>query len=119
MGAEENPPRRHSRVGSHAGGGASPIQERKPWKWPVSHNSHRANPSAQVFTHEGHLEIAVVDLGRDISDALRASWDAGHPLESGVQSVWLQPLFATGTTGRLVPARQQCFLPTAELAIYL
>ena len=57
-------------------------------------------PVGQVFTHEGHPEIAVVDLGRDISDALRVSWDAGHPFESGgvIQSVWLQPLFATATT---------------------
>ena len=57
-------------------------------------------PVGQVFAHEAHPEIAVVDLGRDISDALRASWHAGHPLESDgvIRSAWLQLLFATDTT---------------------
>ena len=73
-------------------------------------------PVGQVFTHEGHPEIAVVDLGRDISDALRVSWDAGHPFESGgvIQSVWLQPLFATGTTAASSLLAGNVFLATAD-----
>ena len=73
-------------------------------------------PVGQVFTHEGHPEIAVVDLGRDISDALRVSWDAGHPFESGgvIQSVWLQPLFSTGTTAASSLLAGNVFLATAD-----
>lgn len=73
-------------------------------------------PVGQIFTHEGHPEIAVVDLGRDISDALRASWDAGHLFESGgvIQSVWLQPLFATGTTASSSLLAGNVFLATAD-----
>ena len=73
-------------------------------------------PVGQVFTHEGHPEIAVVDLGRDISDALRALWDAGHPFESGrvIQSVWLQPLFATGTTAASSLLAGNVFLATVD-----
>ena len=68
-------------------------------------------PVGQVFTHEGHPEFAVVDLGRDISDALRPSWDAGHAFESGglIQSLWLQPLFCHRHHGRVVPARRLTF----------
>lgn len=73
-------------------------------------------PVGQIFTHEGHPEIAVVDLGRDISDALRASWDAGHLFASGgvIQSVWLQPLFATGTTASSSLLAGNVFLATAD-----
>ena len=73
-------------------------------------------PVGQIFTREGHQEIAVVDLGRDISDALRASWDAGHLFESRgvIQSVWLQPLFATGTTASSSLLAGNVFLATAD-----
>ena len=73
-------------------------------------------PVGQVFTHEGHPEIAVVDLGRDISDTLRVSWDAGHPFESGgvIQSVWLQPFFATGTMAASSLLAGNVFLATAD-----
>ena len=62
-------------------------------------------PVGQVLASDGHPPIAVVDLGRDISDDLRASWDDGRRFESGgvIESVWLQPLFAAGSTGRLIP----------------
>ena len=31
-------------------------------------------PVGQILTHEGYAKIALVDLGRGASDALRASW---------------------------------------------
>ena len=66
-------------------------------------------PVGQIFSHEGHPAIAVVDLGLDVSDALRRSWDARHPLRSGgvIESVWLQPLFGAGSAARRLPARWQ------------
>ena len=33
-------------------------------------------PVGQILTHEGYAKIALVDLGREVSDALRASWPA-------------------------------------------
>ena len=58
----------------------------------------------------------MVDLGRDMSDALRASWDAGQSFESGgvIQSVWLQPLFASGTTAASSLLAGNVFLATAD-----
>ena len=73
-------------------------------------------PVGQVLASDGHPPIAVVDLGRDISDALRASWDDGRRFESGgvVESVWLQPLFAAGSTAASSLAAGNVFLATAN-----
>ena len=35
-------------------------------------------PVGQILTHEGYAKIALVDLGREASDALRASWPAAR-----------------------------------------
>ena len=76
-------------------------------------------PVGQDFTHGGHPEIPVVDLGRDISNALRASWNTGHPVESGgvIQSAWLQPLFATGHAAASSLLAGNGFLATADPSI--
>ena len=73
-------------------------------------------PVGQIFAHDGHHEIAVVDLGGDISDALRASWDDARPFESGgvIESVWLQPLFGTGSTAASSLLAGNVFLATAD-----
>ncbi len=74
-------------------------------------------PVGQVLACDGHPPIAVVDLGRDISDALRASWDDGRSFESGgvIESVWLQPLFAAGSTAASSSlAAGNVFLATAS-----
>ena len=73
-------------------------------------------PVGQVLASDGHPSIAVVDLGRDISNALRASWDDGHRFESGgvIDSVWLQPLFAAGSTAASSLAAGNVFLATAD-----
>ena len=39
-------------------------------------------PVGQILTHEGYAKIALVDLGREASDALRASWPAARPFQS-------------------------------------
>ena len=73
-------------------------------------------PVGQVLASDGHPPVAVVDLGRDISDALRNSWDDGRPFESGgvIDSVWLQPLFATGNMAASSLAAGNVFLATAN-----
>ena len=73
-------------------------------------------PVGQVLKSDGHPSVAVVDLGRDISDALRTSWDDGRPFESGgvIDSVWLQPLFAAGSTAASSLAAGNVFLATAN-----
>ena len=73
-------------------------------------------PVAQVFACDGHPRIALIDLGRDVSDALRGSWDDGHPFESGgvIESVWLQPLFAAGSTAASSAFAGNVFLATAN-----
>ena len=73
-------------------------------------------PVGQVLASDGHPSVAVVDLGRDISDALRTSWDDRRPFESGgvIDSVWLQPLFAAGSTAALSLAAGNVFLATAN-----
>ena len=73
-------------------------------------------PVGQVLASDGHPSVAVVDLGQDISDALRTSWNDGRPFESGgvIDSVWLQPLFAAGSTAASSLAAGNVFLATAN-----
>ena len=75
-------------------------------------------PVGQIFTHEGHPKIAVVDLGLDVSEPLRNSWDAGRPFESGgvIASAWLQPLFGAGSTAAASLLAGNVFLATANPA---
>ena len=75
-------------------------------------------PVGQIFTHEGHPAIAVVDLGLDVSDTLRKSWDVGHPFESGgvIESAWLQPLFGAGSAAAASLLAGNVFLATANPA---
>ena len=57
-------------------------------------------PVGQILTHEGYAKIALVDLGREASDALRASWPAARPFQSAgvIDSTWLPPLLGAGST---------------------
>ena len=75
-------------------------------------------PVGQIFTHDGHPDIAVVDLGLDVSEALRKSWDPGRPFESGgaIESAWLQPLFGAGSTAAASLLAGNVFLATANPA---
>ena len=58
------------------------------------------DPVGQVLTHEEHGKIAVVDLGKEASEALRAAWPATRPFKTGgaIDSAWLQPLLGAGST---------------------
>ena len=58
------------------------------------------DPVGQILTHEGYSKIALVDLGREASEALRASWSPARPFPSAgvIDSTWLQPLLGAGST---------------------
>ena len=75
------------------------------------------NPIGQILTHQGH-SIALVDLGRDASDALRASWSTDQPFQSGgvVNSAWLLPMLGTGSTAVSSLIAGNVFLATANPA---
>ena len=74
------------------------------------------HPVGQILTHEGHQPVAVVDLGRDISVALRSSWGEGPILGSGgmIASGWLQQLFGAGITAASSLLGSNVFLATAD-----
>ncbi|MDE2761991.1 MAG: hypothetical protein OXQ94_07420 [Gemmatimonadota bacterium] len=74
-------------------------------------------PVGQTLTHEGR-SIAVVDLGRDASVALRESWPADRPFQSGgaVDSKWLLPMLGTGSTAASSLLAGNVFLATANPA---
>lgn len=71
-------------------------------------------PVGQTLTHEGR-SIALVDLGRDASNALRASWSPDQPFQSGgvVDSKWLLPMLGTGSTAASSLLAGNVFLATA------
>ena len=75
------------------------------------------DPVGQTLTHEGR-SIAVVDLGRDASVALRESWPADQPFQSGgaVDSKWLLPMLGTGSTAASSLLAGNVFLATANPA---
>ena len=75
-------------------------------------------PVGQVVTHEGYAKIALVDLGREASDALRASWPLARPFRSGgvIDSAWLQPLVGVGSTAASSLLAGNVFLATANPA---
>ena len=74
-------------------------------------------PVGQILTHEGR-SIALVDLGRDASDALRATWSAGQPFESGgvVDGAWLLPMLGAGSMAASSLAAGNVFLATVNPA---
>ena len=74
-------------------------------------------PVGQTLTHEGR-SIALVDLGRDASDALRASWSTDQPFQSGgvVDSKWLLPMLGAGSTAASSLLAGNVFLATANPA---
>ena len=74
-------------------------------------------PVGQILTHQGR-SIALVDLGRDASEALRASWPADQPFQSGgvVDSTWLLPMLGAGSTAASSLMAGNVFLATANPA---
>ena len=41
------------------------------------------DPVGQVLTHREYGKVAVVDLGKQVSEALRETWPAASPFQSG------------------------------------
>lgn len=76
------------------------------------------DPVGQVLTRDGHRNIAVVDLGRNVSEALRNSWPATRPFQSGgaIDSGWLLPLLGAGSTAASSLFAGNVFLATANPA---
>lgn len=76
-----------------------------------------SEPVAQILTHEGR-SIAVIDLGRYASDALRASWSEDRPFQSGgiIDSAWLQPVLGTGSTASSSLLAGNVYLATGDHA---
>ena len=75
------------------------------------------DPVAQVLTYEGR-SIALVDLGRDASEALRAAWSTDRPFRSGgiIESAWLLPMIGTGSATASSLFAGNVFLATANPA---
>lgn len=75
------------------------------------------DPVAQVLKYKGS-PIALVDLGRDASEALRASWSTDRPFQSGgvIESAWLLPMIGVGSPAASSLFAGNVFLATANPA---
>ena len=75
------------------------------------------DPVGQILTREGR-SVALVDLGRDASTALRASWSEDQPFQSGgaIDSTWLLPTLGAGSTAASSLLAGNVFLATANPA---
>ena len=75
------------------------------------------DPVAQVLKYEGS-PIALVDLGKDASEALRASWSTDRPFQSGgvIESAWLLPMVGVGSPAASSLFAGNVFLATANPA---
>ena len=76
------------------------------------------DPVGQMLTRDGYPNIAVVDLGRELSETLRAPWPATRPFQSGgvIDSAWLAPLLGAGGTAASSLFAGNVFLATANPA---
>ena len=76
-------------------------------------------PVGQILTYKGHPKIALVDLGTDASELLRASWPkTARPFDSGgiIESSWLLPMLGAGNTTAAALQAGNVFLATANPA---
>ena len=75
------------------------------------------DPVGQVHTRDGYPNVALVDLGREASEALRVSWDT-RPFRSGgaIESGWLLPFIGAGSTAASSLFAGNVFLATANPA---
>ena len=81
------------------------------------HTDVPRNPVGQILTHEGR-SLALVDLGRDASRALRASWSTNEPSQSGgaIESSWVLPMLGAGSTAASSLMAGNVFLATVNPA---
>ena len=75
------------------------------------------DPVGQVLKYKGR-PIALVDLGRNASEALRASWSTDRPFHSGgvIESAWLLPMVGVGSPAASSLLAGDVFLATANPA---
>ena len=73
-------------------------------------------PVGQILTYERYANLALIDLGREASNALRASWPAARPFQSAgvIESTWLPPLLGAGSTAASSLLAGNVFLATAN-----
>ncbi|MDE0081249.1 MAG: hypothetical protein OXT72_01215 [Gammaproteobacteria bacterium] len=76
-----------------------------------------SNPVGQIVTHDGR-RLALVDLGREASVALREIWPTDQPFQSGgvVDSTWLLPMLGAGSTAASSLMAGNVFLATVNPA---
>ena len=76
------------------------------------------DPVGQVYKRDGYSDIAMVDLGREVSETVRASWPAARPFQSGgaIDSGWLLPFIGAGSTAASSLFAGNVFLATANPA---
>ena len=77
------------------------------------------HPVGQIVTYKGHPKIALVDLGTDASEVLRASWPTtARPFDSGgiIESSWLLPMLGAGSTTAAALHAGNVFFATANPA---
>ena len=75
-------------------------------------------PVGQILTYKEDRQIALVDLGREASDALRASWPTARPFDSGgvIESAWLLPMLGAASPVAASLLAGNVFLATANPA---
>ena len=76
------------------------------------------DPVGQVHTRDGYPNIAMIDLGREVSETVRASWPVARPFQSGgaIDSGWLLPFIGAGSTAASSLFAGNVFLATANPA---
>ncbi len=76
------------------------------------------HPVGQLLTSKDQPEIALVDLGRDVSAELRTSWNMSRPFDTGaaIDSAWLLPALGVGSTAASSLLAGNVFLATANPA---
>ncbi|MCY4029496.1 MAG: STAS/SEC14 domain-containing protein [Acidobacteria bacterium] len=76
------------------------------------------DPVGQVLTHEQYGQVAVVDLGKQVSDTLREAWPAQGPFQAAgvIESNWLLPLLGAGSTAASSLVAGNVFMATANPA---
>ena len=76
------------------------------------------DPVGQVLTHEQYGQVAVVDLGKQVSEKLREAWPTQSPFQAAgvIESSWLLPLLGAGSTAASSLVAGNVFIATANPA---
>ncbi len=75
-----------------------------------------SEPVAHVLRRDGQTDFHLIDLGRRLSDQLRASRGEKPPYKEVLDSVWLQPLIGGSSTVAASLGAGNVFLATANPA---